>query len=109
MESRKAASTRASNNTTVTGIAEHSTSDEPDDHTHWHRQRRDQAGLDLGNGSQTNLPIALEDHELDHANEAGAIWPKSVTVHDYAIVGGNAIGGSYVVWPCTVETLDVSS
>lgn len=80
---------------------------EVDDHTHWHRQRREQAGLDLGGSSGKDLPIALEDHELDHACEIGTLWAKAVSIDDYTIVGGNAIGGSYVIWICTVETVNV--
>lgn len=52
-------------------------------------------------------PIQLEDHTDAGSEQCKALWAKSVTVDDYVIVGGAAPGvGSYVVWNCTVETLD---
>ncbi|KAF2875005.1 Phox homologous domain-containing protein, partial [Massariosphaeria phaeospora] len=34
-------------------------------------------------------------------------WAKQVTIDDYVVVSGTAPGlGAYVVWNCTVETLD---
>lgn len=53
--------------------------------------------------------IQLEDHTEPGSEQCKALWAKSVTVDDYVIVSGAAPGvGSYVVWNCTVETLDVS-
>jgi hypothetical protein len=64
------------------------------------------------NASAENLappPIQLEDHTDAGSEQCKALWAKSVTVDDYVIVSGTAPGvGSYVVWNCTVETLDVS-
>lgn len=86
------------------------TNGEVNDHTHWHRERRITAGLSFpssSNGGGQYAPIALEDHELDQTDESGALWARDVIIDDWIVVGGNAIGGSYVVWNCTVETLDV--
>jgi hypothetical protein len=34
------------------------------------------------------------------------LWAKGVTIDEYVVVGQGV--GAYVVWNCTVETLDVS-
>ncbi|KAF2281310.1 Phox-like protein [Westerdykella ornata] len=52
-------------------------------------------------------PIHLEDHTDETSDQCKALWARCVTIDDYVIVGGTAPGaGSYVVWNCTVETLD---
>lgn len=54
-------------------------------------------------------PIQLEDHTDAGSEQCKALWAKSATIDDYVIVNGSTPGlGSYVVWNCTVETLDVS-
>jgi len=65
------------------------------------------------NGSLDHLrptPITLQDNEELGSETSKALWAKHVTVDDYVVVGGNVPGGgslgSYVVWNCTVETLD---
>jgi hypothetical protein len=59
------------------------------------------------NGRPT--PISLEDHTDDGSEQCKALWAKGVTIDDYVVVSGTAPGlGAYVVWNCTVETLDVS-
>ena len=53
--------------------------------------------------------IRLEDHTDAGSEQCKALWAKHVTIDDYVIVSGTAPGlGSYVVWNCTVETLNVS-
>lgn len=55
-------------------------------------------------------PIQLEDHTDETSEQCKALWAKGVTIDDYVVVSGTAPGvGSYVVWNCTVETLDVSA
>lgn len=55
-------------------------------------------------------PISLEDHTDDGSEQCKALWAKGVTIDDYVVVSGSAPGiGAYVVWNCTVETLDVSA
>lgn len=70
-------------------------------HTHWHRER-----LETFLSGEI-APIALEDHTLDQADESGALWARCVSVDSYHIVGSSGISGSYVVWTCTVDTIDV--
>ena len=58
-------------------------------------------------------PIRLRDNseEGEYSEQARACWARSVRIEDYVIVSGSvskAGMGSYVVWNCTVETLNVS-
>lgn len=53
-------------------------------------------------------PIRLEDHTEDGSDSSKALWARHVSVDDYVIISGNLPGvGAYVVWNCTVETLNV--
>lgn len=56
-------------------------------------------------------PIRLFDNsEEESSDQARACWAKSARVDDYVIVSGSVSKaglGSYVVWSCTVETLNV--
>lgn len=54
-------------------------------------------------------PITLEDHTEEPSEQSGAVWAKGVTVDDYVLVSGAVPNvGSFVVWNCRIETLDVS-
>jgi len=51
--------------------------------------------------------ITLEDNTEETAEQYHALWAKSVNIDNYVVVGGAAPAiGSYVVWNCTVETLN---
>ena len=56
-------------------------------------------------------PIRLRDNsEEENSDTARACWAKSVRIDDYVIVSGSVSKaglGSYVVWNCSVETLNV--
>ena len=53
-------------------------------------------------------PITLEDHTEEPSDRSGSLWAKAVTIDDYVIVSTGRTGvGTYVVYNCTVETLDV--
>lgn len=57
----------------------------------------------------TGPAITLEDHTEDPECETSrGLWAKSVSVDDYVVVQGKTGIGSYVVWNCRVQTLDVS-
>ena len=77
---------------------------------YWQRHERNASYLSTysaDNGRPT--PIGLEDHTDEGSDQCKVLWAKGVTIDDYVVVGGTAPGlGSYVVWNCTVETLDVS-
>lgn len=52
--------------------------------------------------------ITLEDHTEDPNSETSrGLWAKSVSVDDHAVVQGKSGVGSYVVWNCKIQTLDV--
>jgi hypothetical protein len=78
---------------------------------YWQRHERNASYLSTysaENGRPT--PIGLEDHTDEGTDHFKVLWAKGVTIDDYVVVSGTAPGlGSYVVWNCTVETLDVSS
>lgn len=75
---------------------------------YWQRRQRSASyrstsSADNGHGA----PIGLEDHTEDDSEHCKALWAKGVTIDDYVVVSGTAPGiGAYVVWNCTVETLD---
>src|SRR5579862_365522 len=52
--------------------------------------------------------ITLEDHTEEPSDKSTALWAKSVVIRDYVVVSGSRTGvGAYVVWNCTVDTLEV--
>ncbi|KAF2736615.1 Phox-like protein [Polyplosphaeria fusca] len=78
---------------------------------YWQRSERTASKLSF-NSSSENLGraqlIRLEDHTDDGSDQCKALWARRVTIDDYVVVSsGTAPGlGAYVVWNCTVETLD---
>lgn len=70
-------------------------------------KRRDSVGSDASLEHDRPAPIRLEDHTVEGSDQNRALWAKHVTIDDYVIVSGNVPGmGDYVVWNCTVQTLD---
>ena len=54
-------------------------------------------------------PITLEDHTEEPFEQSGAVWAEAVTIDDHVLVSGTLPNvGSFVVWNCKIETLDVS-
>ena len=53
--------------------------------------------------------IILEDHTEDlETNCRTPLWAKEVSLQNYVVVSGNIPSvGDYVVWTCTIKTLDV--
>jgi hypothetical protein len=79
---------------------------------YWQRHERTASSQSVTNGSADSsrpAPILMEDHSQEGSEQCKALWARHVTIDDYVIVSGTAPGiGAYVVWNCTVETLDVS-
>jgi hypothetical protein len=73
-------------------------------------QKRDRGASRLSSYStDAGARIQLEDHTDEGSEQCKVLWARSVVVDDYVVVSGTAPGlGAYVVWNCTVETLDVS-
>ncbi|KAF3926365.1 hypothetical protein AA313_de0202817 [Arthrobotrys entomopaga] len=52
-------------------------------------------------------PINLIDHTVEPSERSSAAFARSVIVGDYTIISGSPLrAGAYVVWNCTVETLE---
>jgi len=75
---------------------------------YWQRHQRNDSSLSYASVDNIrHMPITLEDHTDEGSEQCKALWAKHVTIDDYVIVSGNAPAvGAYVVWNCTVETLD---
>jgi hypothetical protein len=80
---------------------------------YWQRHERNGSRLSSYT-SDAGARIVLEDHTDESSEQCKVLWAKHVTIDDYVVVSGTAPGlgayspGQYVVWNCTVETLDVS-
>lgn len=54
-------------------------------------------------------PITLEDHTEESSDQSGAVWAKGITIDDHVLLSGTLPSvGSFVVWNCKIETIDVS-
>lgn len=52
-------------------------------------------------------PIRLQDNTED-TESSKACWAKAARVDDYVVITGNAPGlNDYIVWNCTIDTLNV--
>lgn len=79
---------------------------------YWGRHRRTHSDISYASVANQSRPtlITLEDHTTGPRQQEtnGGLWAKGVTINDHVVVTGTVItAGSYVVWHCTVETLDV--
>ena len=76
---------------------------------YWQQQHQRDSYLSTYSADGHPTPIGLEDHTDEGSDQCKVLWAKGVTIDDYVVVSGSAPGlGAYVVWNCTVETLDVS-
>ncbi|KAJ4319473.1 hypothetical protein N0V94_003897 [Neodidymelliopsis sp. IMI 364377] len=78
---------------------------------YWQRHERNASRMS-SYASDAGARIVLEDHTDEGSEQCKVLWAKHVTIDDYVVVSGTAPGlgayspGQYVVWNCTVETLD---
>lgn len=73
----------------------------------WQRHERTVSRASLSSLAQSRI-IRLEDHTADPDSETSrGLWARSVTIEDHVVVQGKSGVGSYVVWNCTIQTLDV--
>lgn len=76
---------------------------------YWRKHERNVSRLSSYSDNGHPTPIGLEDHTDEDSEHCKVLWAKGVTIDDHVVVSGTAPGlGAYVVWNCTVETLDVS-
>lgn len=74
---------------------------------YWQHQRCDS---ESSRRTSSRAPIALEDHTEEPSDRSGGLWARGVRIDDYVVVSGSRTGvGAYVVYNCTVETLDVGA
>jgi hypothetical protein len=75
---------------------------------YWCRHERNASHVSQSSLSR-GVPITLEDHAADPNSETSrGLWARSVSIDDHVVVQGMTGVGSYVVWNCTIYTLDVS-
>ncbi|KAK5134367.1 hypothetical protein LTR08_006547 [Meristemomyces frigidus] len=83
---------------------DHHTTDAP---PFWSRHDRSLSTVSYHSITHPNRnPILLEDHSEESHEATQSCWAKSVTVDDYTILTGPTGIGAYVVWHCTVGTLN---
>ena len=76
---------------------------------YWQMHCRNESTLSTASLHLRPSGIVLEDHTEEQCEQSKALWAREVTIDDYTVVSGSAPGiGAYVVWNCTVETLNVS-
>jgi hypothetical protein len=74
----------------------------------WQRHERSVSRASLSSLAQSRI-IRLEDHTADPDSETSrGLWARSVAIDDHVVVQGKSGVGSYVVWNCVIQTLDVS-
>lgn len=74
----------------------------------WQRHERSVSRASLSSLAQSRI-IRLEDHTADPDSETSrGLWARSVAIDDHVVVHGKSGVGSYVVWNCEIQTLDVS-
>ncbi|KAK4550310.1 hypothetical protein LTR36_003277 [Oleoguttula mirabilis] len=73
----------------------------------WSRHGRSVSTVSYHSITQTNRrPILLEDHSEEDHTSTQSCWAQSVTIDDYVILTGPTGIGAYIVWHCTVRTLN---
>ncbi|KAF2498687.1 PX-domain-containing protein [Lophium mytilinum] len=72
---------------------------------YWQQHQRTTSNVSVDKAQSAQ--ITLEDHTDEGSEQCKALWAKHVSIDDYVVVSGTTPGvGAYVVWNCTVETLD---
>jgi hypothetical protein len=77
---------------------------------YWQTRQRGNSSISDVSRKRLSGPIRLTDNSEEESDQSRACWAKSARVEDYVIISGSmskAGLGSYVVWNCTVETLNV--
>lgn len=75
---------------------------------HWSHQRHE-SYISIDDRQRGSTPIALEDNTGEESERSSSCWARRVSIDDYTLVSGSVPNvGSFVVWNCKVDTLDVS-
>ena len=74
---------------------------------HWSHQRHE-SYISIDEGMRSP-PIILEDNTGEGSERSSSCWARRVSIDDYVLVSGSVPSvGTFVVWNCKVDTLDVS-
>ncbi|KIW04072.1 uncharacterized protein PV09_04889 [Verruconis gallopava] len=79
---------------------------------YWQTRARGDSLLSEVDTKRCSGPIRLRDNTEEESDLSNACWARSARIDDYVIVSGSVSKaglGSYVVWNCTVETLNGGS
>ena len=95
------------NNTTGAGTSQTSPRS-PTVPPHWSHQRHE-SYISIDNERRSSTPIILEDNTGEGSERSSSCWARRVSIDDYVLVSGSVPNvGTFVVWNCKVDTLDVS-
>lgn len=76
---------------------------------HWSHQRHE-SYISIDDERRGPTPIVLEDNTAEESERSSSCWARGVSIDDYTLVAGSVPNvGTFVVWSCKVDTLDVSS
>lgn len=75
---------------------------------HWSHHRHE-SYISIDDEDRGPAPITLEDNTGEDSERSSSCWARRVSVNDYVVVSGSIpTVGTFVVWNCKVDTLDVS-
>lgn len=74
---------------------------------HWSHQRHE-SYISIDDEQRGSAPIVLEDNTGEGSEWSSSCWARRVSIDDYVLVSGSLPSvGTFVVWNCKVDTLDV--
>ena len=75
---------------------------------HWSHKRHE-SYVSIDHDVRHAAPITLEDNTGEDSERNSSCWARRVSIDDYVLVSGSVpTVGTFVVWNCKVDTLDVS-
>jgi hypothetical protein len=75
---------------------------------HWSHHRHE-SYISIDDEDRGSVPITLEDNTGEDSERSSSCWARRVSINDYVILSGSIpTVGTFVVWNCKVDTLDVS-
>lgn len=75
---------------------------------HWSHQRHE-SYISINDEDRGSVPITLEDNTGQDSERSSSCWARRVSINDHVLVSGSIpTVGTFVVWNCRVDTLDVS-
>jgi len=94
-------------NDTVDASTDKDTTTEDNPPPFWNKHGRSASSVSYQSISHLRPPnITLEDHSDEDDESGRACWAKHAVVDSWVVVSGATGIGAYVVWNCTVETIN---